>query len=1487
MAKKKSKQKELFQVFKKFDTKHLKNILNNKKTIDELYDSIIANAARLGFSLKHDSKDEFFFKDYPGVNEKMDKLLEKFANSVRSKIIEGNREEWLLSAEKNAAMIDAIYKGSGIPKETLEEWKSPNLDALEAFQNRKLGDNGMDLSQRVWNLTQQTKAELELALDIGIGKGKSAAELSRDVRRFLREPNKLFRRVRDERGNLRLSKAAAAYHPGQGVYRSSYKNALRMTATENNMAYRSADNAKWSQLDFVLGYEIRLSNNHTLNGKPFKDMCDLLVGKYPKTFKFTGWHPFCRCFATPIVADWNEQLKVMKMQKEGKDVSNYHFAGEIKNVPSNYSEWIANNAERIANASSKPIFIRDNYIDGDIEQGFTWEAEQKKKQAVLDAAEARHKARTTQEEEDIRQRLKERQERMKADKLAAEQAIKAAKEFPQDINLDEISHWLSKGQTTKAGALAVDINKAVEANRQAMEEMRGTFADIDTLVKDYSISFLRQNYNAIHYNTDILKKLSLQDQEKQLTLLSDNAANELQKKVYDEKLSAVKIDIAINNIKPQVNAIVANAKNASIPMFRDMADKLTDAIARRDMAAVSTLLRDAKTMEVLVERYDELRAYKSNAKKLPQMLDDIEKLLNNGDMQNAIKKLQEAEAEQERLELRKAYLAQQREAKKNAKNNAPEEPAEPQKTIADCVGIDELTDLLGDKMPVILRKYKDAISRSQYTRDNYKKAAQEMEAKLKEMFDSSDFAHVNESYLFDERILDNGILTNLQTSTSETDYNRRRRSYGHFAYGLQDSRIDVVPKSQRLGDGEYYRCGTPVPKDKNKAWEFAKRARSYGDTQVIFRKDRVVTTWTYGNSLQTDCIPSLTSAPKVCSIDDHTFRNYKDKNYLDLDRVQEGIPYIEIQYLPLNGSKGIMPRDMERITFPAHPEKLHKKEIWDRWYQEGVDIYYYDGNEVKLYRKGKPLETPEETRARILKAAKERQAKRDADLKKQGKTREDEIQAKLAERQKLLIAAEEKATKFSQDIDSYTNKDTETLVATINKRIKEKNYAGANTAIEELKNEQAKYNAKAQSMADDIPDFEKWHKDFTLAEIESAYAAIKSKYAHFDRKCGDDKQKWVEKLEFEIGYIENPTNQKYSTWKIARDAYKSKLAAVNFEIKKEATIKAFNDIKGFKSRSTKFKALIEAAEDYITTGDFDAANAKIQEATTIKNSLEAARSKTSGVAPKHGEAQRITFMEDAFSQAEKDNALWFKNKTNPQLSFNECDQIMTKYAQDIWSRLTDEEKHVAYLYTSGSRYINEPFFTTYGAVKKSPVDGSIRSSEKDINTLTSIIEKCKPLEQAMWVQHAEDVRGFYSRFGKNLYSITDLSTLVGVEAVNAPFMSTSCAKYSLFTKEDKFPNLDVVMSIYLPKGTKGLYCEPFAHWGDGKIYGTESTRYGASAAKWDGKSRQDTGRAAGDQVEFLLQRGAKIRITKAEYKDGRWYIDCDLVEQTAVTPFKE
>ena len=202
--------------------------------------------------------------------------------------------------------------------------------------------------------------ELELALDLGLGEGKSAADMSRDVRKYLRNPDKLFRRVRDKHGNLRLSKAAKAYHPGRGVYRSSYRNALRLTATENNMAYRTSDHERRKQIPFIVGIEIKLSNNHTCKGVPgrFYDICDELKGVYPKDFKFVGWHPHCRCFAIDKISD--DFTDYQSRLIAGEDVSDYKFKDEVKDLPNKFKDWYTDNQDRIARAKSLPYFLRDN-----------------------------------------------------------------------------------------------------------------------------------------------------------------------------------------------------------------------------------------------------------------------------------------------------------------------------------------------------------------------------------------------------------------------------------------------------------------------------------------------------------------------------------------------------------------------------------------------------------------------------------------------------------------------------------------------------------------------------------------------------------------------------------------------------------------------------------------------------------------------------------------------------------------------------------------------------------------------------------------------------------------------------------------------------------------------------------------------------------------------------------------------------------------------
>lgn len=378
-----------------YDKKHKENLSKRARKVQQLYDAAIKRIAQAAAPSLFDAdpKKEFHFEDFPALKKEMEALMQDLGSSLQANIEDGDQDSWTLSNTKNDAMVDSIIGKKHLPKKVVQAWKHPHLEALNAFIARK--EAGMNLSRRVWNLTQQFKSEMELALELGMGEGKSAAALSRDIRKYLVEPNKLFRRVRDKSGALRLSKAAAAYHPGQGVYRSSYKNALRMTATENNIAYRTADHNRWQALPFVIGIEIHISNNH-----PTEDICDLFDGKrFPKDFKFTGWHPWCRCYAVSVLASQEEMDAYTTAIMNGEDVSHWKFTGQVEKMPKEFDKWMKDNQQRIASAKNMPYFIKDNFKDGDPAKGLD---------IIMENAAKRHAARTSEQIDDIKDAWRER-----------------------------------------------------------------------------------------------------------------------------------------------------------------------------------------------------------------------------------------------------------------------------------------------------------------------------------------------------------------------------------------------------------------------------------------------------------------------------------------------------------------------------------------------------------------------------------------------------------------------------------------------------------------------------------------------------------------------------------------------------------------------------------------------------------------------------------------------------------------------------------------------------------------------------------------------------------------------------------------------------------------------------------------------------------------------------------------------------------------------
>ena len=280
-----------------YDKQHIQKVLAQQSEVANIFNRFILSITPFLQQWADRSSNNVWLRNQV-VEKCVDRELDKLQSLLLTNLTAFNIDAWKRSEMKNEDFISEHVKGMAIDSVRKQGMFATNKDALS--QLRKGFDaRGNNLSPMVWNLADQTKTQLEYYLQTGLSVGRSSSRISQDLRQILNEPDKRFRRVKDKEGKLVMSQPMKNYHPGQGIYRSSKMNALRLTATSTNMSYRTADYERWSKQDFILGIEIHRSAN---NRGPCK-ICDAMVGKYPKTFKFTGFHPFCICFATPITME--------------------------------------------------------------------------------------------------------------------------------------------------------------------------------------------------------------------------------------------------------------------------------------------------------------------------------------------------------------------------------------------------------------------------------------------------------------------------------------------------------------------------------------------------------------------------------------------------------------------------------------------------------------------------------------------------------------------------------------------------------------------------------------------------------------------------------------------------------------------------------------------------------------------------------------------------------------------------------------------------------------------------------------------------------------------------------------------------------------------------------------------------------------------------------------------------------------------------------
>lgn len=308
--------------------------------IESIYEQLNLESSKLVINYtdyKDDSGKPFRWKDYPQTRKKITDIQRQFVDDIQTVIYRGTSEEWKNSNEVQDLLANAVLKtyDTQVNGEQYRIYYQENSDALKTFQERK--DKGLNVSDKLWQQSTIYKQGLEEAISCAIEKGTSAITLSKQISKYLQDFPKLQKDYKERFGKASMAKDCE--------YRS-----IRLARSEINMAYRQSENLRWQQMDFVVGYEIKLSGSHHIN-----DICDQLKGKYPKTFIWTGWHPNDMCYRIPILKT-EEEFWAWDGQSEVTTKS----VNEVKDVPDGFKTWIDNNIHRAKSWDNTPYFIRDN-----------------------------------------------------------------------------------------------------------------------------------------------------------------------------------------------------------------------------------------------------------------------------------------------------------------------------------------------------------------------------------------------------------------------------------------------------------------------------------------------------------------------------------------------------------------------------------------------------------------------------------------------------------------------------------------------------------------------------------------------------------------------------------------------------------------------------------------------------------------------------------------------------------------------------------------------------------------------------------------------------------------------------------------------------------------------------------------------------------------------------------------------------------------------
>lgn len=169
-------------------------------------------------------------------------------------------------------------------KSSSDKWQTIGQRIIKNVAKKNL--QGLTVSERIWDLTARTEQDLKRIIGNGIGQGESPYVIAKKIEKYV-SPDVS---ATDELG----------IQTGPGIYRSPYRNAMRVARTETNRAYTQASAKFAENKPWVIGMQVTLSPDHEV-----ADECDDLAnGDTLTPLEFASTipaHPHCMCYGTYVI----------------------------------------------------------------------------------------------------------------------------------------------------------------------------------------------------------------------------------------------------------------------------------------------------------------------------------------------------------------------------------------------------------------------------------------------------------------------------------------------------------------------------------------------------------------------------------------------------------------------------------------------------------------------------------------------------------------------------------------------------------------------------------------------------------------------------------------------------------------------------------------------------------------------------------------------------------------------------------------------------------------------------------------------------------------------------------------------------------------------------------------------------------------------------------------------------------------------------------